>query len=335
MSEDSSPIPCVIEPDDLDRGEVEAVLGRSVVAESTDAVFEVAGSGAVACLQGLITSDIEGAGDGTVAYGAALTPKGMIVTDLWTARTGNRVWITVPDVGREELAGVFQKYLPPRLATARDRSPDHVVLRLAGPDSVRVAEKSGLDVPPPGGMTTAITGGSETLVMRPGVPGPFALQILVEKEQATGFYPVLKRAGARNASRFALELARVLAGWPRLGAEIDEKTLPQEVRFDEHGGVSYTKGCYTGQETVARLHFRGHANREMVGLAWEDDPDVSDNAILQNDQAVGRVSTAAWVSAFGQHIGLGLLHRKAHRHEPLLAAQTPAVVLPLPVRFDS
>src|SRR5204863_149594 len=72
----------------------------------------------------------------------------------------------------------------------------------------------------------------------------------------------LAAAGAVEAEPAMLELARILAGWPRLGAEVDDKTIPQEVRFDEIGGVSYTKGCYTGQETVARLHFRGHANRQ-------------------------------------------------------------------------
>ena len=58
----------------------------------------------------------------------------------------------------------------------------------------------------------------------------------------------------------------------RLGHEIVEKTLVQEVRYDEIGGVSYTKGCYTGQETVARLHFRGHTNRELRGLRWMSAP---------------------------------------------------------------
>src|SRR5207245_10128528 len=67
----------------------------------------------------------------------------------------------------------------------------------------------------------------------------------------------LRTAGAVPAGPAALELLRVLAGWPRLGAEMDEKTIPQEVRFDEIGGVSYTKGCYTGQEQVGRLQCRG------------------------------------------------------------------------------
>ena len=78
-------------------------------------------------------------------------------------------------------------------------------------------------------------------------------------------------AGATGGTSEDREAARILAGWPRLGAEIEERTLPQEVRYDEIGGVSYTKGCYTGQETVARLHFRGHTNRELRGLAGRRD----------------------------------------------------------------
>src|SRR5258708_9948328 len=77
-----------------------------------------------------------------------------------------------------------------------------------------------------------------------------------------------------NAVPAVLELGRILAGWPRLGAEIDQKTLPQEVRYDDINGVSYTKGCYTGQETVSRLHFRGHTNRHLGGLLWQAAPDL-------------------------------------------------------------
>ena len=88
-----------------------------------------------------------------------------------------------------------------------------------------------------------------------------------------------------------MQAARILAGWPALGAEIDERTLPQEVRYDEIGGVSYTKGCYTGQETVARLHFRGHPNRELRGLWWRsDEPEPlngGSRSVLSGEREVG------------------------------------------------
>ena len=99
----------------------------------------------------------------------------------------------------------------------------------------------------------------------------------------------LVAAGARPGDEGDHHAARILAGWPALGAEIDERTLPQEVRYDEIGGVSYTKGCYTGQETVARLHFRGHPNRELRGLWWRsDEPERSTAAVARCCRASGR-----------------------------------------------
>src|SRR5437773_2242912 len=116
-----------------------------------------------------------------------------------------------------------------------------------------------------------------------------------------------------------LELARILAGWPRLGAEVDDKTIPQEVRFDEIGGVSYTKGCYTGQETVARLHFRGHANRQLRGLLFDPEPPAAPaqgwTAVMHLDREVGRVTSLAFVpesgvAGAGRWIGLAVIRRE-------------------------
>src|SRR5207249_5984059 len=108
----------------------------------------------------------------------------------------------------------------------------------------------------------------------------------------------LGRAGALGTNAAALELARVLAGWPGLSSEVDEKTIPQEVRFDEIGGVSYTKGCYTGQETVSRLHFRGHANRQVRGIEFDTEPSTFGEApplVVHQDRAVVRVPSVARV----------------------------------------
>src|SRR6266571_3032028 len=139
-----------------------------------------------------------------------------------------------------------------------------------------------------------------------------------------------------------LELARVLAGWPRLGAEVDEKTIPQEVRFDEIGGVSYTKGCYTGQETVARLHFRGHANRALRGLLFDSDPPASPaqgwTAVMHLDREVGRVTSLAFVpesgvAGAGRWIGLAVIRREVASGAMVRAAGRDARVVDLPFAF--
>src|SRR5256885_63294 len=95
----------------------------------------------------------------------------------------------------------------------------------------------------------------------------------------------------------------VPAEWLGLGGEGDEKPIPQEVRLDEIGGVSYTRGCYTGQETVARLHFRGHVNRQVRGLLFDPEPPAAPaegwSAVTYVDRDVGRVTSLAFVPETG------------------------------------
>jgi folate-binding protein YgfZ len=124
------------------------------------------------------------------------------------------------------------------------------------------------------------------------------------------------------------EAARILAGWPALGAEIDDKTLPQEVRFDELGGVSYTKGCYLGQETVARIHFRGHPNRELRGLEWEDASPLEGRSIEGAGREAGTVRST--LLAGGRRIGLAPIRKEVTIGDAVTAGGRPARVVALP-----
>lgn len=327
--------PFVVDSAQVSAVQAEALLSGAVVAEGAVQLADVAGPGAVACIQGLVTADLEGPGDGAYVYGATLTPKGMILCDVWAARSGTTVTVSYPNHGRAPLFEIFQKQLPPRLARVTDRAGARAVLRLAGPASVGVAERAGLVVPAPGRAGRSAFRPSDCVVGRPAAELPFALELHVAPEDIGGVQAALVAAGAVTASGAALELARILAGWPRLGAEIDDKTLPQEVRFDEIGGVSYTKGCYTGQETVARLHFRGHTNRGLVGLAWQDAPDLQQGAVRQGERAVGRVTSVAWCAAIEQYVGLALVRRDVDRAQPVRAGEAPARIVDLPFKLTA
>src|SRR5205814_4658305 len=79
-------------------------------------------------------------------------------------------------------------------------------------------------------------------------------------------------AGIAEGANDTWEIARIESGRPRWGEDIDDSTLPQEANFDELGAISYTKGCYIGQETVARVHFRGHVNRFLRKLRFVTRP---------------------------------------------------------------
>jgi folate-binding protein YgfZ len=339
----TAPPPTVtrLNPGDVPVEVVDHLRADAVVARADVGIVDLAGPGAITCFQGLLTNDIEQAGDGGFVYGALLTPKGMIVVDGWAARLGTRVRFTVPAEGRERALAIFQHSVPPRLAHSVDRSGDSVVLRVAGTHALAIAGAAGFPVPPhTGRVIEATTGDVSVEVARATEQAPFAVQITTPNEQERAVVDRLVRGGAVHVDPPALELARVLAGWPRLGSEVDEKTIPQEVRFDEIGGVSYTKGCYTGQETVSRLHFRGHANRQLRGLLFEMDPPAPPadgwSAVMEEERDVGRVTSVAWLpdgggSVLGRWIGLAVLRREVIPGVLVRAAGREARVVALPI----
>lgn len=327
---------------------VQALRAGALVVRAEAGVLELSGSGAVVCMQGLLTSDFEKPGDSAFVYGALLTAKGMIVVDGWASRIGTTVRFAVPAVGREGALGIFTRSVPPRLARSADRSTELVVVRLAGAHALAIAEAARLPIPTaPGRAISETLEGAACDIARASDSAPFVLQIVAPPGAADRLAHRLEAAGAVPGGPPALELARILAGWPGLSSEIDERTLPQEVRFDDIGGVSYTKGCYTGQETVSRLHFRGHANRGLVGLEFDAEPPVGVAVTVplrQDDREMGRVTSVAWLpegapttAAGGHWIGLGVLRREieigARVHAGDVAARVVALPFALP-RWD-
>lgn len=338
----------LLERDAVPAEVVDRLRAGAIVARADVATIDLTGAGqnAVTCFQGLLTNDIEKPGDGAFVFGALLTPKGMVVVDGWAARLGSRVRFTIPADGRERTLALLQRSIPPRLARFADRT-DAAVLRVAGGSghAVAIIGAAGLPVPPvPSHVVEGSLGGIPVEVARTSELAPFVLQITVAPADVDAIQTRLIAAGAYGTSADALELARILAGWPRLDSEVDEKTIPQEVRFDEIGGVSYTKGCYTGQETVSRLHFRGHANRHLRGLLFDADPPAAPatgwSAVTHEDSDVGRVTSIAWlpdgggsVLGAGRWIGLAILRREVPVGATVRAAGREARVVDLP--FDA
>ena len=257
------------------------------------AIFRVEGPGALDCLQGLLTSDLVSAGDGSLSFGALLTPKGMIVSDLWVASVGGQFTLLTGAQAHGLVADQLARTLPPRLARVTDLTGRRRAAWLLGASAPeRLARAAGRPAPGPG---RAIAGPTEEapLVASGTAAAPFTILMVGAEAEVDASLLQLKHVGGHPGTEADLAATRVLGGWPTLGREIDEKTLPQEVRFDEIGGVSYIKGCYTGQETVARVHFRGHVNRSLRGLVFEgrEAPAAGERRLLAEGKEVGTVRT--------------------------------------------
>lgn len=327
----SPPVPVIVGPDALAPEHEAAVMRGAALLDGARRVIAVTGPGAVTCLQGVLTNDVERHGDRGFVYGALLTTKGMIVTDLWVARATGEILAIVPANGADAALETFHRYFPPRLARTSDRSEEVGVTELLGPRVVGLLQDGGTVLPAAGSAATTVIGDVEALAARPAQEAPFALLLVSRRADTPALHAALEHAGMLRVPADAGDLARVLAGWPRLGAEIGEKTLPQEVRYDEIDGVSYTKGCYTGQETVARVHFRGHANRWLAALVWPEAPQPGDATIREGGTIVGRVTSVVWSGAWNMWLGLALVRRHIASGAMVDACGAEARVLHLPL----
>ncbi len=284
---------------------LDSLQGDATAIPVSDVVIDLAGSGVITCLQGILTNDIVQAGPTGLVWGAVLTPKGMIITDLWVARRGDNATLIVPETGVAALTSLLARSFPPRLAKATLRS-DLAVAWITGP------------------AATAPIVDVEQLT--PNGPAPFARLAI---GPADAVLPHLVAAGLSMAGAERADALRLLGGWPTLGREVDDKTLPQEVRFDELGGVRYDKGCYVGQETVARLHFRGHANRTLRGVRGDGPlPLQFEITAGEGGRELGTVSTVATVP--GGWIGMGRIRREAETGSAVMVGGQPATVVGLP-----
>jgi|SRR6478672_9863557 len=262
----------------------------------------VTGADAAEYLQGQLTNDIEALEPGDGCYAALLDRKGHMQADMRVLRTGaEEIWI---DTEPEALAAArrhLEMYSIGREVTVADVGAERAILSLIGPRSVEVAGTAAL---PPGACETSSVAGVECTVAgtRDGI------DLIAAAAEAERLREGLLAAGAVEVSPEAAEILRIESGVPRFGAEMGTETMPAEAGIVEEA-VSFTKGCYIGQETVARLHYKGRPNRHLRGLRLSA-PTEPGAALRLGQKEVGRLGGAAVSPALGP-IGLAILRREA------------------------
>ena len=163
----------------LDPGRLDAIRHGTVVVVDRPAVFRITGSGALGCLQGLFTNDLESVGDGSLSYGAMLTPKGMIVVDAWVVRVPGALTLIAPAGGREATLQIFQRSLPPRLAKAEDQTGETVVAWVLGERGLAATSRSAIGGPDTAGRAAQVQTGPGPLLVAAGTEvAPFAALIV-------------------------------------------------------------------------------------------------------------------------------------------------------------
>ncbi len=248
----------------------------------------VSGDEAAEYLQGQLTNDVEGLEPGDWVYAALLDRKGHMQADMRVLRPGEEpvLWLLLEPAGVAAASRHLQMYKIGRDVEVADAGDDYALLSLIGPRATEIARAV------------------EATALRTGE----GVDLVVPVAERERVHAELIGAGAVDVSPEAAEIVRIEGGQPRFGAEMGTATMPAEAGIVEQA-VSFTKGCYIGQETVARLHYKGRPNRHLRGLRFSG-PAQPGEPLLLGEKEVGTVGSAALSPAFGA-IGLAILRREA------------------------
>lgn len=259
-------------------------------------------------LQGLLSNEVPLPPAHRGCYATLLTNTGKVISDcrVWPDEDG--FLLTTESAAGPALRDTLTKYGFLDDITVTDVSDTTAMFGLYGPqagavfDAATGAALPGLE---PDALVPVLTKAGPVRVTRNTVTGQAGFHILVEPARAQALWTALTGAGAHPLGLDAFHVLRVEAGVPWVGAELDERVLPNQVNLE--GAVSLTKGCYVGQEAVAKLHYLGRSNRRMVGLLLgEAAPPARDAVVLAGERKVGRVTSAVISATQGQTIALAL-----------------------------
>ena len=274
------------------------------------------GGGAAEFLQGQVTNDVESLAAGAGCYAALLSHKGKMRADLRVLCGADWIWLDTEAEGLAPLRRTVETYSLGRDVQMTDVTASRAILSLLGPAAGRALDAE------PSTEEHSFVEGEHGLYARTD----HGIDVICESADVDAVRDAL---GVEAVSEEAAECLRIESGRPRFGVDVGIETIPQEAGLNDRA-VSFTKGCYVGQETVARLHYRGKPNRHLRGLRLSE-PATTGEPVAAGDRAVGVLGSTT-VSPVHGPIALAVLRREAGPGDSVAVGHdaAPAEVTDLP-----
>jgi tRNA-modifying protein YgfZ len=294
--------------------------GAALVDRSESGKLALTGPGAKAFLNGQVSNEIEELRPGSGCYAALLTHKGKMLADLRVLDTDGELLLLCERPALQALFDALRRFKIGFDCELHKRTLERGLLSLIGPRSEQLAGSVPADEH---ASAPAEIGGALVRLVRTDV----GVDVVCDSADTERVRAALIAAGALEIDEADADVLRVEQGRPRYGVDLDESVIPQEAGLNERA-VSFTKGCYVGQETVARLHWRGKPNRHLRGLRLSEEVQPGTELRL-GEREVGRITSVAASPRLGP-LGLALVRREAQPGDVLDAGGIRAEVVDLP-----
>ena len=288
-------------------GEYYAAATQSAALAEKDwfGVIKLTGTERVSWLQGMVTNDVQKLEPGSGCYAAHLTPQGKIVAQMHILADGDALWLSLERAAIPKLLSAFDKLLIMEDVQVTDMSNEYSILAVLGPKALPVIEAwAGEPVELKNKYAHRKLEDSRIVVSDLGY------EIWVPRAKADKALRFIAGSGATAIDHGTWDVLRTEAGMPVYGVDIDETTTMPEIG---EAGISYDKGCYIGQEVVAKIKYIGHVNRRFVGLTFPgaELPELK-SPIHKGGREVGYVTTALLSPSLNKPIALGFVNRAAY-----------------------
>jgi folate-binding protein YgfZ len=261
----------------------------------------------------MISNNVRDLAPGHGVYAFLLNAQGHIQADLYAFHRGESILVDAERAQRDKIWQLFDHFIIADDVEMADVSDKITALGLTGPESRAALERSGIPVPDLAYLQFADVEWQQfpITVLHSGEEAQDSWQVWIAPEHAGTLWDALKQAGAMPTGTAALNLFRISRGIPQFGQDIRERDLPQET--GQMRALSFTKGCYLGQEIVERIRSRGAVHRQFTTFAVEGALPEPGTKIQAEGKDVGEITSSAILPlpAADRGIALGYLRREA------------------------
>jgi tRNA-modifying protein YgfZ len=312
----------------------------AIIDRSARGRIVVSGADRASYLHGLLTNDIKALKAQQGCYAAYLTAQGRMVSDLFVYELGDVMLLSLPRSTKDLVLQKLDQFVFSEDVQLGDVTEGFAEIGIVGPRSSAALGQVLTGAPVEAlaslaehGNLRAAFGGDAAIVTRISDPGESGYDVYVDRGRRDALVAALRTVVPAELDETSAEAIRIEAGIPRFGVDMNEQTIPLEAGIESRA-ISFDKGCYVGQEMIARILHRGLGRvvRKLVGLTFDAAEPPSAGALVQADgREIGRVTSSTWSPALDRPIALAYVHRDfATAGTSVSIGVTPGAVATLP-----
>jgi tRNA-modifying protein YgfZ len=278
----------------------------------------VSGADRRSYLQGLLTNDIAALGQGQGCYAAYLTAQGRMIADLHVYELGDLVLLTMAGDVKDPVLAKLDQFIFGEDVQLNDVTDAFAQIAVIGPAApaglgrvLTGVTTADLEALPEHGNVRAQFAGSPAIVVRVSDTGEGGFDVFIERPRAGDLRAALSALDIAALDAATADAIRIESGVALFHRDMDEETIPLEAGIESRA-ISFTKGCYVGQEVVIRVLHRGHGRvaRRLVGIAFDAaQPPEAGAPIHAGGREIGHITSSAASPALQRAIALGYVHR--------------------------